>query len=354
MPIFHHASLLNSLILLFEKRLGGEVYRPIGMEWAEKGFWRVYDHPFTREQFLSTTLGVAEPPPQMYPDGTRPLNIVDKVENGIFYCQDIDSGYYNKAIEMDKFMMMPFDIVIASIPQHVEPFKRLCEIHPNKPKLIFQIGNAWTVEAGMAPNIMASAIINNIPPDINFISYHQEFDINIFKPDFDHKPDKNIFSFINCFNIEKFYEHDWELFKKIEKLMPDWNFKSYGGQCRDGARHGSVELAKGITESRFVWHTKFGGDGYGHIVHNVPAMGRPMIVKKEYYQGKMAEALLIDDDTCICIDNLTPEQIVTKINNYNEVSNYERLVKMSYQKFKEIVDFEKEETKIREFLSVLR
>lgn len=160
---FHHASLLNSFILLFERRLGGMVYRPIGLEWAERGFWKVYDHPFTREQFLSTKLGIVEPPPQMYPDGTRPLNIIDKIVDGVYYCQDIDSGYYNKAITIDKFLSLPFDIVIASIPQHIEPFKKLCEIHPNHPKLIYQVGNAWNIEVGLAPNIMASALISNVP-----------------------------------------------------------------------------------------------------------------------------------------------------------------------------------------------
>src|SRR3990172_10388164 len=107
---FHHASLLNSLIILFEKRLKGTCLRPIGLEWAEQGYWHVFDHPFTRQQFLSTGLGTVEPPVQMYPDGTRPLNIVDKIEDGIYYCQDIDSGYYNKAITLAKFMELPIDI----------------------------------------------------------------------------------------------------------------------------------------------------------------------------------------------------------------------------------------------------
>jgi hypothetical protein len=65
---FHHASLLQSFILLFEKRLGGNVFRPIGMEWAEKGFWKIYDHPATREQYLGLNGAT--------PDGTPRLNEV--------------------------------------------------------------------------------------------------------------------------------------------------------------------------------------------------------------------------------------------------------------------------------------
>ena len=50
---FHHAGLLNSLILLFEGRMHGAVYRPIGIDWANKGYWAIYDHPATRQQYLT-------------------------------------------------------------------------------------------------------------------------------------------------------------------------------------------------------------------------------------------------------------------------------------------------------------
>jgi hypothetical protein len=70
-----------------------------------------------------------------------------------------------------------------------------------------------------------------------------------------------------------------------------WEFKSYGGQCRDGACHGSKQLADSINNTSYVWHTKNGGDGYGHIIHNACACAKPLIVKKEYYKGKLAEIL---------------------------------------------------------------
>src|SRR3990172_6286612 len=94
---FHHAGLLQSLILLFENRLGGNVYRPIGMEWADQGYWKVFDHPATRLQYLTYNQGYR---PQ---DGTRPLNIIEKAQDDVYYCQDIDSGYYNKAVSLEKF-----------------------------------------------------------------------------------------------------------------------------------------------------------------------------------------------------------------------------------------------------------
>lgn len=350
---FHHASLLQSFILLFEKRLGGKVYRPIGMEWHSMGYWNVYDHPFTREQFLSTTLGIVEPPPQMYPDGTRPLNIVDKVEDGVYYCQDIDSGYYNKAITYNKFMSMDFDYVIASIPQHIEPYKKLCREHPARPKMIFQIGNAWQQDAIRADNIMASAIVQ-LPPETNAIIYHQEFDTTIFKPDETVLPGNTIYSFVNCFGIERFYESDFQLFNHVERIMNNWSFKAYGGQCRDGAAHGSQKLADKMRQSKFIWHTKFGGDGYGHIIHNAAAVGTPLVVKKEYYRGKLADALLEDGVTCVTIDGLSPAEVANKIEAYSEPDKYQKLCENTYARFKQVVDFDREEQELRQFLTRLK
>lgn len=353
---FHHASLLQSLILLFEKRLGGSVYRPIGTEWFEKGFWKVYDHPATVQQFLGINAAT--------PDGTAPLNEV-LTDNGsstdgvrtIYKCYDIDSGQTNKAVTFDGFMNTHIDIVIASIPAHIEPFKRLCQLHPNHPKLIFQIGNAWTVEAGLAPNIMASAKINGIPESINFIEYHQEFDLDTFYPqiplDDNWVDSKYIASFVNVFNGEAHLAHDWQLFQDIEVSMPDWTFKSYGGQCRDGAIGPASALAEEMRTSRFIWHTKAGGDGYGHVIHNAAAVARPLIVKKEYYTGKLGEALMVDGETCIAIDGLNPYEIREKIEFYNEPERYRRMCELTYANFLKKCDFNEEFKQIKFFLEKL-
>lgn len=359
---FHHAGLLQSLILLFEKRLGGKVYRPIGTEWHEKGFWKVYDHPATAAQYLG--IGAATP------DGTPPLNMVDSVgarigDDGkrfpIYHCHDIDSGLTNKAITFDGFMQhTKIDIVIASLPQHIEPFKRLCELHPNKPKLIYQIGNQWNVPEGLiVKNVMASARLVNRPPDLNYIEYHQEFDLEVFKPiEYEVLGEKwnplpNIFSFVNCFSIADYMRHDWQLYEDVERLMPNWVFQCLGGQCRDGAAHGNQQVADRMREARFIWHTKSGGDGYGHIIYNAAAVGRPLIVKKDYYAGKLGEELMVDGETCITIDGLSPNQIVEKILRYNDPIAYMKLCENTYKNFKRLVDFDREEQEIRAFLANL-
>lgn len=356
---FHHAGLLNSLILLFEGRLGGSVYRPIGMEWAEQGFWAVYDHPATQQQYLTLSQGYTPV------DGSRPLNRIKNAQSGIYYCQDIDSGKYNKAITLKKFIEMDIDYVIASLPAHIQPFQKLIELHKPNAKLIFQVGNQWTMQAfnggdaiqsivdgtpiTRVDNVMASAKIRDVPEDVNYVEYHQEFNTNIFKPlpDFDNK---TITSLMNC--PADF--PDYNLLLELEHQMPDWKFNIFGGMGRDGAKHGTKEVAQAIQRSQFIWHVKAGGDGYGHILFNAYACGTPAIVKKSYYTDKLGEKLLIDGETCIDIDNLGSGDIIAKINHYSTVENYNQMRTKAYQNFREQVDFDRDADNVAEFLERLK
>ncbi len=343
---FHHAGLLQSLILLFEKRLGGNLYRPIGMEWADNGYWKVFDHPATRLQYLTYDQGYR---PQ---DGTKPLNIIEDVQSDVYYCHDIDSDKYNKAISLQKFLTMPIDIVIASIPQHIYPFQKLCELHPNHPKLIYQIGNAWDVHTtDKVQNVMASAYVL-VPEGTHSIIYHQEFDMRVFEPKLP-VHNKNITSLVNCFDVSDMFKDDWHTFTEVEKNMPLWSFKALGGQCRDGAAHGNKEVAEAIRTSRFIWHTKVGGDGYGHILHNAAAVGRPMIVRKSQYNGKMGGDLMIDGRTVIDIDGLSTSQIIAKIDHYNQPEIYDQMCVNMRERFEQTVNFEHEAEAIKEFLRML-
>lgn len=346
---FHHAGLLNSLIMLFEDRLDGNVYRPIGLEWYLEGYWHIYPHPDTANQYLTFDQGYRPK------DGSPPLNLIQEVDRTklnqqeVYYCRDIDSDQVNKAISLETFKSMPIDIVIASIPAHIEPFKRLIEKYKPNAKLIFQIGNAWSVDAETAKNVMASAIVPNVPEEINFVEYHQEFDTKIFK----RYPPNNQRVITSLLNVHQQFS-DYKLFLELEQQMPDWKFLSYGGQGRDGSMGGSKKVAGAIKNSRFIWQVKEGGDGYGHILFNTGAMGRPTIVKKSYYNGKLGEKLLIDGETCIDIDGLPVNEIIKKIEYYNQQPRYEKLCKNVYRNFREKVNFNEDFKRIEEFIGRLK
>lgn len=339
---FHHAGLLHSLIMLFEDRLGHEVYRPIGLEWAEEGFWSVYDHPATRAQYLSLAQGFIPP------DGSAPLNNIKKIGANVFYCQDIDSGYYNKAITLHTFKNTKFDIVIASLPQHIEPFKRLIAEYNPEAKLIFQVGNQW--DGIEAPNIMASAKLSNVPDHINHIEYHQEFDLADFNPDREIEQ-YTIGSFMNV--PSQF--PDYETLLMLEKeLDAKWKVFIHGGMGRDDPIHGSHNVAKVMKSMQWVWHVKAGGDGYGHILFNSAASGVPTIVKKSYYNGKLGEKLLIPDVTCIDIDGLNGYQIIEKLERFSAPDAYRMMCENVVNNFRDNVNFDEEAKQIEAFLGRLK
>lgn len=323
------------------------------MDWHTEGFWAVYDHPATALQFLTLDQGYRPI------DGTPPLNLIQEVagaqfpQSEVYYCRDIDSGQLNKAITLEAFKQMDIDIVIASIPAHVERFKRLIATYKPNAKLIFQIGNAWTVEAAQAPNIMASAVIRDVPPDVNFIEYHQEFDLKKFYPQ-PKTPDpeiRKIYSFVNVF------EHfpDWPLFTELEMRAPaNWEWRSFGGQCRDGAIGPAAVLADKMREADFIFHVKAGGDGYGHVLHNAAAVGRPLIVKRSYYHNTLGERLLIPNETCIDIDGMSHHEILAAIEYWSQSANYAAMHENIMRNFRKNVDFDTEFIKIQEFLGNLK
>lgn len=323
---FHHQGLLDSLILLFEGRLGHEVFRPIGMDWFPE-YWKINDIEATAQQFLG--------PGSIPADGTPSLN-----------------NNLSHTVNFEAFKNSRFDILIATVPQHIEPFRRLISIYQPGAKLIFQIGNAWSADADGVKNVMASALVNHVPSGVNFISYHQEFPLEVFHYGEPNKS-KNIFSFVNCFNTADIFKNDWGLFKSLEKLMPDWNFKSFGGQCRDGFVSGNQAMADREREAKFIWHTKFGGDGYGHNIFNAAAVGRPLIVKREYYRGKLGEKLMIDGETCVTIDGLSAEEVKNKIEYYADPKQYAIMCLKTFDNFKTQVNFNEDAEKVKEFLKRL-
>lgn len=346
----HHEGLYSSLVTLFEDRLGGEIFYPLGMEWYPD-YWAVYPHIDTARQYLSLD--------QLYrpKDGTPPLNQIIEKENRIYLVQNIDTKLPIKGISLEKFKELKFDILIASMPQHIEPFKKLISQYQPQAKLIFQVGNDWLVDSMDVKNVMASARLKNIPNNINYIEYHQEFLTQFYYP-VPPKRNKKIYSFINCLNIVDIYKKDWELFLELEKLLPEFEFKSFGGQCRDSVVIGASNIAEKTREADFIFHCKNQGDGYSYGMFTAASCGRPLITRYSDYKDKLAGPL-IGITTSITVDDRTPQQVAEEIKrtyNNDMPMVHPSLEQMSLninEKFKEICNFDQEEQKIRTFLDNL-
>ena len=335
----HHAGLANSLLSLFSYRLDYNVYFQIGMEWYEKGYWNVYDHIDTAKQYLE----IGSVPK----DGTPPLNnlIGPNDGNPPFIIEDKHHDKALLGITYEKFEKMDIAIVIASIPQHIKPFKQLAAM--KGAKFIFQMGNVFSeVNLNEIPNLLANTLPATIPPTCNYIQYHQEIS-PVFHPN-DTPPHHLITSFINIYDHNKGYED----YMSLKAMMPAFKFYSYGGQCADGTITGVDEMAVIMRNSIFGFHSKYMGDGFGHVLYDWFATGRPVITRISDYKGKLGEELLEDMVTCIDLDKHSYEETKNIIENMKPL-HYLMMCQDVRKRFEICVDYEAEAEKIKEWLTHL-
>lgn len=331
---FHHSSLFSSLLYTLEARLGHEVYRQIGENWFKKGFWRVNRQSDTIAQYLAT-YGYQPN------DGTPTLNDVKWVKDGVFFSRDPNTGQIHKAIEWETYMAMDWDIVIGSIPEHVKSFSHLAKLR--EAKFVFQMGNEFpNIEWEYVDYLMGSVFRREYPVE-KAVFYHQEFDTNIFKPG-QHKP-KTIYNFMN---VLQNYKMSYKMFNDLEKEMPDYDFKMYGSQNRDGCITGAQNLANKMQEAEWIFHYKPGGDGYGHVFFNAFAVGTPMLVMAGEYGGKLGGTMLNEKKNCLMIDGMDVKQIAERIRGHED--HRERISQKAYNTFKGTVNFEQEAKDIQKFL----
>lgn len=347
----HHDSLFNSLQILFEERLGGKLYRPIGEEWFKEGYWLIaapYNNdPGTITQFLGIRDEVYRPT-----DGSRALNEIKERGKGYYIIKGIKKDH--NAVTLEQFKNISFDIIIASYLPHYQTFTELRDKYQPKAKVICQAGNNWlnSIDWNITKNLMAScAPDSNVPTSVNKVFYHQEFSLDIYNYEAFQKTNI-IRSFVNTFDISDLFKEDYLFWLELEKKMPEFKFESYGASNREGSILGDEKIAEFMRGS-IPLHLKKGGDGYGYCIHQYFAAGRAPIVKMQYYKNQLAGQLMEDKITCIAIDGLNVDEAVDKIRHF--VNNeYEKMCLNAYNKFKSIVNFDSEEKMIREFLSTLQ
>ena len=327
---FHHGCLYQFLRILIEKRFKYNLYRPIGLEWFCEKIWRHSENTPTVCQYLD------------------PRNDAE-IKDGIYYMRDSWHNEIDKGITFEKFKEMKIDIIIGSISNHEISFSTLAKSHWNKPKFIRLIGNVnEPIDFNYSKNIIVTAKTMPIPDRINAVFCHQEFDLKTFQ----YKPPiirNSIKSFVNCLPLTK----DFSLWKQYKTLLSDFDWKMYGGVCEDGSIGYADEMNSAFYNSSFIWHIKFGGDGFGHVIHNAYACGRPPIVKRSYYADKLAGPLMIDGKTCIDLERHTTEENIRLIREFSQPDKHNQMCENVYKRFCEIVNYEAEFIKLQEFFNNL-
>jgi len=330
---YHHGNLYHSLHLLFEKRLGFNMYRPIGYEWFTNGYWKIAEPYGNAQDTINQFLGIDDRHWNAY----ESLNGDYKLKDEIYHIYDPENNFQHKAITFDTFKKMQFDLIVASYPQH-EFWVQLLRYQP-KAKFIMQLGN--TGQKTSAQNILCST--TEFIPDINqkVFTYHQEFDLSEYS--YEHPTNhKKVSSFVVLLP-------ERETYIQYRDALPEFDFKAYGPGAIDGTLSGR-EIAQEMKKSAFGWHVKPGGDGYGHIIHKWFAVGRPIITRSSYYRGKMAEQLLLDGITCIDLDKRNMADNLEVIRYFSSQERHTLMCANARHRFEEIVNFEKEAVGLKQFI----
>jgi len=328
---FHHDDLFNSFHLLFEKRLGWELYAPCGPDWYVKGYWQYSTEPRVIDEFLGSGKKVED-------CGKYSLMANPAHEKNI------------KALTLDQFKETDIDIIISSVPEHLYIYQKLIRDFKPKAKLIQHVGNEWKkFDYNICRNLMVSCSPFPVDKGVNKVFYHQEFDLDLFNftPG---EPDNPIKSFVNDLPNLK----DWGLFQRFEKRLPAWKWKSHGLGCRDGNIQPLSKLAAEMKSSSFIFHAKSLGDGFGYCIHNLFALGRPGIIRGHWYKGKLAEALIEDGKTCIDLDERDFVSNCAEIVHYSEPGEYNQMCQNAHKRFDEVVNYDQEFFKIKDFLRKLQ
>jgi hypothetical protein len=121
-----HGDLYYSLHLLFEERLGMNLFRPVGLDWFKKGFWKLAEPYGNAADTIDQYLGL---PDGAWSNRKEPTQRYGQVEfiDGVYHIPvKVGSGeYVQKAITFEEFLKTDFAFIVASYVGHDQPYAEL-------------------------------------------------------------------------------------------------------------------------------------------------------------------------------------------------------------------------------------
>lgn len=283
---YHHSDLFESYQLTFGDRFGWEVFRPIGMEWFEEKLWnfeRAYHGDAVARQYLG--------PWDTDTDRGDWWERIDHTHPGRTY----------RMVTLEQARAMSWDLLLSSVPDNDHGWAQLRDEW--RVPWIVQIGNQWqgTPWYLRPSGALVSALgIEGIP--VPHVIYHQEFRLSDFRYEPPPRMDPfQVSSFVQCLpENPKAYE-EFLVYAREDPTF-DWRiYGAYGSHDLDEYAAGNLPstpaVAAGMRDTDAIWHTKEWSDGYGHVIHNAFAVGRPVIGRESYYRDKLAGPLWQDGIT---------------------------------------------------------
>ena len=349
---YHHHDLWESMELL-SARLGWTLYRPIGMDWYDEGYWnheRKWHGDAVARQYLE-------------PWGSDEMG---ETGVGISWIQRLDHSHnrYQRLVTIEEARDLGFDLVLSSLAHNHEGFARFAsEVGAT---FGLQVGNVRFSEQDMAEDrwdLAAFGLVSGfmpVTPPKPHVVYHQEFSLDDFRYEppgrFGRKATIPLYfqvsSFVQC------YPQDagaYPAFTATALRAPelDWRvYGAYGEAPLDGYAAGNLDrcadVGAAMRASDVAWHAKRWSDGYGHVLHNWGAVGRPILGFHDYYATQMGGALWIEGETSWDIGHRSTDEIVALLRRFRDDEDFHiRACERMAARFKEVVNFDEEELAIR-------
>ncbi len=327
---WHHGGLFHAMQMLFDGRIGMNLFGPVGLDWAANDFWGLSQNPDTQKQYL------------------YPL-YCEKRDDGFSYYHDKHEEIWQRRVSFEQFKSMRFDIILCTLQEDEERFRRLRDLYQPQAKYIRLCGNTGEqVNWSLFDNFIDTTGLYRPPASCNTVQIHQEFPLEPFHPEppTEHKTIKNFMNQLHEAGALPIWE-------QLKRDLPEYSFKMHGSGGDDGMIDGLTPLGDAMRSSAFVFMVKHHGEGYGHVIHNAYCVGRPVIAMKVFYKGKMAEHFLVDDVTAIVIDENPWPKVLERIRFWSEPENHALMCKRSRELFERFVNFNEDELLFRKFLERL-
>ena len=343
---YHHSDLYESLGLLFEDRYEWELYAPKGMEWYDEWYWnfeRAFHGDAVARQYLEGIWAGAV-------DMGSHWEVADRTHPGRII----------KGVTLEQAREAKWDIVLCTITHNERGLAKFAREMGATFGLqagnVGQIANVSSEGAGWdkVAFVLASTTFEQTPP-VPHVIYRQEFSLRDFRFEWPPVELNSVASFVQCFAENKGMERGnfYDEFDYLARHYPEFDWKvygSYGSQPEDewacGNLSTTASVAANMRASWATWHAKFWSDGYGHVIHNLHAVGRPIFSYHNYYADKLAAPLMEHGVTGFDLSRMDEAEVVATLRKLRDPEYHQQISTATAARFRQVVNFEEDAERV--------
>ena len=348
---YHHSDLYESLGLLFVDRFHDELFAPYGMEWYDEWYWsfeRAFHGDAVARQYL---LGIWA--------GAVDLGTHWEVDDRTH------PGRKLRGVTVAQARELGLDVVLCTLTHNERGLSRFAA----------EVGATYGIQAGNVGQlasvasegagwdkvkfVLASTTYEQAPP-VPHVIYRQEFSLDDFRYEYPPAESRSIASFVQCFPENRGPERGsfYDEFTSLADCYPEFDWKvygAYGSAPEDRLACGNLSSTPAVAErmraSRMAWHAKFWSDGYGHVIHNLHAVGRPIFSYHNYYADKLAASLMIHGVTGFDLSEMDEASVIATARRLRDDDEYHHQISSAAAgRFRELVDFADDAARVHELI----